>query len=684
MLGWENYERGHKDSMSKSIGTKKKSIRSKIVVLVVLLAVIITGISGFCSYNQSNNNMTEEERGKEAALLDISGDYIDNMLAGYENQLNGLAVSDIMTDVANPNVPKTQVDSYLSKYLKTIPSGLNLYIATTDGRVYYCLNQTLPSGYNPKEKEWYKKAESDGGETIWTDFYKDALTSKNTITAAKQLKDGAGNVIGVAALDMDLTALSKSITSIKIGDNGYIFLADNNGRMIAHSDASRMGTNIDKYDWGKKIINGDKGSIDYNFDGTDKYSTFKTIDKLGWKIVATLPVSEITAASAGLVKNSLILGIVSILIGLAAAILISKSITDPIAKIEKMLSNIKSGDNYDLSNKIMIESNDELGRLSSYINNSFDGVRELIIGTQKTSGKVKHEIDTLSASVSQTSAATEEIAKAVQDVASGASAQATDVQEISGVVDDLSKSISEVKEAADQVSTMSNDSLLLSQEGKKIVDTLVERNAESVKASENEIKAINELNDRSKQIGDIVGTINAIADQTNLLALNAAIEAARAGEAGRGFAVVADEIRKLAEQSSQAVLQVQDLIGGIEKNVSDSVESASKTGEINKELTESVKSTSEAFSMITNSLQTAMESIDKVKGMMDEMNKLREKAVEGTDSISAVAEETAASTQEVSASAEEQSAALEEIKDALEKQKAMTASLFKGISYFKV
>jgi len=88
--------------------------------------------------------------------------------------------------------------------------------------------------------------------------------------------------------------------------------------------------------------------------------------------------------------------------------------------------------------------------------------------------------------------------------------------------------------------------------------------------------------------------------------------------------------------------------------------------------------------MITNSLQTAMESIDKVKGMMDEMNKLREKAVEGTDSISAVAEETAASTQEVSASAEEQSAALEEIKDALEKQKAMTASLFKGISYFKV
>ncbi len=659
-----------------------QNIRNRLVVFITLLVVVSIGASSYYNYYLSSRSMAEQVKNEEDAVLNVSGHYIDTLLTNYENQLNQFASSEAISSVIGSGEAEGKIQNYLGKFIKTMPNAVNLYIATTDGRFYLYPQQELPAGYDPRGKDWYKKADSAAGKTIWTDVYKDAASNKNEVTVAKQVTDDAGNVIGVAGIDVDLTYLSKELSNIKVGDTGYVFLMDSKGITLAHSDTSKLGMDMKQYDWGKKIINGDKtGSLDYNFEGMDKYATYGTIDRLGWKIVATLPNSEIAAFSDSIFKGTAASGAAAILIGVLIAFFIAKGIVSPINKLKESLSYVKSGDFSQLTD---LKTKDEIGQLASYFNDAMDGIRGLINDAHGVAEKVKQETDALTSSVSQTSAATEEIARAVQDVASGASAQAAEVQEISGVVEDLSNSIGNVKEAAENVSVMSNDSLLLSQEGKNIVNTLVEKNEENVEANRNVIDAINELNDRSKQIGDIVETINAIADQTNLLALNAAIEAARAGEAGRGFAVVADEIRKLAEQSSQAVLQVQELIGGIEKNVSDSVLSAEKSSKINAELTESVKSTSDAFSMITDSLGTAMDSTQNVMSLMDDMDKLREKAVEGTDNISAVAEETAASTEEVSASTEEQNAALEEIRRSLEELQTMTGRLFEDVSKFKV
>ncbi|MDI6600816.1 MAG: methyl-accepting chemotaxis protein [Thermoanaerobacteraceae bacterium] len=659
-----------------------RSIYTRLVAFIILLVVLSIGASGYYSYYLNSNVMTTQVKNEEDAILNVSGYYIDTLLANYENQLNEFAASDVALNLSGMKENEGQILDYLGSYIKTIPNAINLYIGTADGKFYLYPVQDLPADYDPRARDWYKQANSASGKIIWTDVYKDAVSNKNEITVAKQIKDSAGNVIGVAGIDIDLSYLSDELGNIKVGDTGYVFLIDRNGVTLAHPDKSNLGVDMNQYDWGREILSGGKsGSLNYKFNGVDKYATYQTIERLGWKIVATLPYSEITASSSGILRSSVMSGGIFILISILISLLIARSIVSPINKLKKSLSYVENGD---FSQKTGLKSKDELGQLASYFDNAIESVRMLIYDIRNVAEKVKQETETLSFSVSQTASATEEIAKAVEDVASGASAQATDVQEISGVVEDLSKSISKVKEAAEDVSMLSHDSLLLSQEGKKVVDTLVERNWENVEANRNVIKSINELNERSKQIGNIIETINAIADQTNLLALNAAIEAARAGEAGRGFAVVADEIRKLAEQSSKAVLQVQELISGIEKNVNDSVSNAEKTKEINKDLTESVKNTSSAFAMISESLGKAMKSIEKVIGMMDEMNKLREKAVEGVDNISAVSEETAASSEEVSASSEEQNAALEEINGSLQELKDMTDKLFDAISKFKV
>lgn len=659
-----------------------RSIYSRLVVFIILLVALSIGASGFYSYYLNSNAMVKQVKNQEDSVLNVSGYYIDTLLANYENQLNQFAVSDVVLNMSSSPDNDIQILDYLGRYIKTIPNAINMYIATVDGRFYLYPVQDLPADYDAREREWYKQAASASDKIIWTDVYKDAVSGKNEITVAKQIRDNVGNVIGVAGIDIDLSYLSERLGNIKIGDTGYVFLMDRSGVVLAHPDKSNLGTDMTQYDWGQKIMSGGKnGSLDYNFENIEKYATYQEIERLGWKIVATLPGSEINASSASILRSSVMSGIVFILISIIISFFIAKSIVGPINKLKKSLSYVESGD---FSQKTGLKSKDELGQLASYFDTAIESVRGLILDIRNIADKVKQETDTLSFSVSQTSAATEEIAKAVQDVASGASSQAADVQEISAVVDKLSNSIGNVREAAENVSMLSHDSLLLSQEGKKIVDTLVEKNWENVEANRNVINSIKELNEKSKQIGNIVETINAIADQTNLLALNAAIEAARAGEAGRGFAVVADEIRKLAEQSSDAVLQVQELIGGIEKNVNDSVLSAERTENINKDLTESVKSTSSAFAMIAESLGNAMKSTEKVIEMMSEMDKLRERAVEGVDNISAVSEETAASSEEVSASAEEQNAALEEINGSLEELKVMTERLFDAISKFKV
>lgn len=659
-----------------------KNIYSRLVIFIIFLVVLSIGASGYYSYYLNNNAIITQLKNEENSVLNVSGYYMDSLLANYEHQLNQFTASDVAQNIDGMKENEEQILNYLSNYIKTIPNAVNIYISTSDGRLYLYPSQDLPADYNQRQKDWYNQASSASGKIIWTDVYKDAVSNKSVVTVAKQIKDNTGNVIGVAGIGIDLSSLSDNLSNIKVGNTGYVFLIDRNGIVIAHPDKSNLGIDVNQYDWGKKILaDGENGSLDYSFNDISKYATYKTIDRVGWKIVATLPYNEIIASSSSIFRGSMLSGSIFMLIGVLVAFLIARSIIGPINRLNKSLSYVENGD---FSHKTGVKSKDEIGLLASYFDKAIESVRTLVIDIRNIAENVKKEMETLSFSVSQTVGVTEEISKAVEDVASGASAQASDIQEVSSVVEELSKSIGRVKEAAEEVSMLSHDSLLLSQEGKKIVDTLVERNWENVEANRNVLRSINELNERSQRIGDIIKTINAIADQTNLLSLNAAIEAARAGEAGRGFAVVAEEIRKLAEQSSKAVLQVQELIGGIEENINDSVANSEVAKRINEGLTDSVKNTSSAFAMISGSLEKAMESIEKVINMMDEMNRLRERVVEAVENISAVSEETAASSEEVSASAEEQNASLEGIDISLQQLKEMTAKLFEAISQFKV
>ncbi len=265
----------------------------------------------------------------------------------------------------------------------------------------------------------------------------------------------------------------------------------------------------------------------------------------------------------------------------------------------------------------------------------------------------------------------------VEEIRSGASKLAEASKSFTSVTDQstatmsqLASSVSQISKAATQVSQAAQNASLAAQQtltsansGKDTLEKAVTKMSVIRSTADNTSEVIEELGERSGQVGDIVKVITRIADQTNLLSLNAAIEAARAGEAGRGFAVVADEVRKLAEDSANSAAKISQLLGEIQEKTVRAVEMTNQTA---KEVKDGVITTSESEKKFFEIVQAAQNIANQI------------------ESIAAAAEETAASTEESSAASEEQVAGIEELSASAQNLAHTAEQLKELVSRFQV
>lgn len=192
------------------------------------------------------------------------------------------------------------------------------------------------------------------------------------------------------------------------------------------------------------------------------------------------------------------------------------------------------------------------------------------------------------------------------------------------------------------------------------------------------------LNERSNSIGQIVQLISGIAEQTNLLALNAAIESARAGEHGRGFAVVAEEVRKLAEQSQQATVEISSLIQSMQKDSDQAVEAMSETIRSINSGTQIISSGAAAFQHIESSILNVSQQISEVASAADTLASGSKHMTASIKEIKYITEGVNAAGQEMAASTEEQSATFEEIAASAEALFRLSLELLEGMSHLKL
>ena len=266
--------------------------------------------------------------------------------------------------------------------------------------------------------------------------------------------------------------------------------------------------------------------------------------------------------------------------------------------------------------------------------------------------------------IEQVSMAGEQTAMTATTVASGSDRLATSASQATAA-------LAKLQIAIDSIKTSSAKQTEANARAKQVVETGSNAMAETIASMERieeqvqlSSTVVNDLGAKQARIGTIVQTINGIADQTNLLALNAAIEAARAGEHGRGFAVVAEEVRKLAEQSSAATMEIENLIKEVRTGVEHAVEAMGASAAEVSQGTASSGAAKAALEDIMASIEAvetvALESLDKV----GDMAKNAETVSEVVQSVEDVTRDAAAAAEELSASSQQVSAAANNVSHA--------------------
>lgn len=654
-------------------------IRTKLMMVFTIIIVISLAALGGISYQSMSSILKENlKETSQSVNLEIGAE-IDAYLSKYELVVNYLSEDANVKGATNPeNVP------WMMKMFEGMRAQdaeiLNLYIGTADKKMYISPVQDMPDGYDPTSRPWYQAAAATD-ELIWTDPYVDATSGALVLSAAKSVKDDSGKIVGVVAIDMSLEAFSKKISEIKVGDSGYVYIVDKSGNTMVHPSKDVIGKPLEVKPIVDAMNAGPEGVVDYRFDGMDKFTTFLTVEGLGWRVGSTVDIREIKKDTDHILLSILLVGLGTIVIAVFISYIFANGITKNLNILVRALSKIKEGD---FTTTIDVKSNDEIGSLSSYFKETIGELAHLIKNLQRVSGELSYSAENLAATAEETSASADEVAKTVEDIAKGAQDQAGDAEQGAMRAKELSNKFVNLNHNTTDMLDSAKKVMEANENGFKTLDDLKGKTIKNDQANQRIEIVINELNEKTKHIGTILDAISAISVQTNLLALNASIEAARAGEHGRGFAVVAEEIRKLAEESARAADEVRDIVTNIQNDSKKTVDSMAEMKSISQEQTLAVDDVNMSFETISLSIDDISKQIDKIGQSVTLLNGDKDSIVESIENISAVSEETAAASEEVTASMDQQTVAVEEVAKAAEKLNSIAVELNQEISKFRV
>ena len=647
-------------------------LKPKMLLSIGVPLIIVFAVMGVIIYLLASDGL---KTSRLIAMTERSGHnaaIIDGNLLGKSETLEAIAMS--WAD----NMPEGEALQDAVSHLGSRPGVQSFYIGKPDGS--YAASQSLPAGYDPRTRDWYKNAAASDKVEI-SPVYRTASDQSNVVTLSRAVRKN-GELIGVIGMNLAVEQITEFLKDIKVGETGSLFVLGPNSEYIYHKKFTLDDPPLNELDGGKykdlaaRFTSDEAQAFEAEFQGVKKFFRSEPIGTTGWHIVIEMPFSEAFAAATRM--SYAILGISLAALALLGGITyyFLTGMISPIEILSESMGFISKGD---LTHKLPTsERVDEIGVLQNSSNAMLATLRKMVEDTTKAADQVLTSSETLTASSSQSAA------EAVVDIAERAAEQNNIVEMANEVAHNMGEQTRDIAKVVDASTKVADETGKATREGREALQKAVAGVENLAKGAVKVGTAVQHLYDGSKNIAEINEVITNISGQTKLLALNAAIEAARAGEQGKGFAVVADEVRKLAEQSEQAAQEIGAVIGKNSEEI-EHVFSLTKSQQDDvRENVREVKEAGEKFRRIMGLVEELEGEIESVVKISEKVQKSCAETAAAVQEINEVSHTVQQKATDVSAVSEEQAASTEEIAAASQTLAHLAEQLQQGVQKFRL
>ncbi len=553
---------------------------------------------------------TEVGAGSSAFVRDLANDSIKKLLLS-DDRFYGIQV------VFRPNM----FDGNDEKYKNIKPYGpRGIY-----GPYYWKENGKLMvediMAVNPETtRAWYMKPR-DTKKPFLTEPYKGVSGAVMSTISVPILKNE--KFLGIVGIDFVLSEFSRIVKTIHPMGTGRGCIISNEGIIVAHPDEKAAGKKLSEILSGslgskleQTIKNGEKFQVVVNSSDTgEKYFySFAPILIEGvstpWSMGIMIPEKTILAKSKSILKTNIFIAVVSILIIVLCIFLITRSVGKSIGRAVASLKLIGQGD---LSQRIPVTTQDEIGEMANEMNLTMEKLQTLI----KDIGRDAMEVDSTSSHLTDIantlSTNAQDTVERCSRVVSAAERMDENMSSVTVSIEESSTNTAMVVSAAEEMASTINEIVHGMDQASDISGTAVEQ-AQSAAARMEELKTA------AQEIGKVTETITTISEQIDLLALNSTIEAARAGAAGKGFAVVANETKELASQTADATREIQPQIQAVQNTAMSSIDEIDKIVSIINQINEIVSSVSLAIDQQSKATQEIAKNISHISCGLDDVS----------------------------------------------------------------